>query len=53
MKKEMKYLCIVMITMLLAVGVTRCNRGNSQDEIDNTVQKYAPDRSKHRLNRTW
>lgn len=42
MKKEMKYLCIVMITMLLAVGVTRCNRGNSQDEIDNTVQKYAP-----------
>ena len=42
MKKEMKYLCVVIITMLLAVGVTRCNRGNSQDEIDNTVQKYAP-----------
>lgn len=42
MKKEMKYLCIVMITMLLAVGVVGCSRGNSQDELDKTVQKYAP-----------
>ena len=42
MKKEMKYLCVVIITMLLAVGVAGCNRGNSQDELDKTVQKYAP-----------
>lgn len=44
MRKEIKYLCVVMIVMLFAAGVVvlGCGHGKSQDEIDRTVQKYAP-----------
>lgn len=44
MRKEIKCLCVVMIVMLFAVGIVALgyNKGNNQDKIDRTVQKYAP-----------
>ena len=44
MRKEIKYLCVVMIVLVIAAVavVLGCRSGKSRDEIDRTVQKYAP-----------